>query len=149
MSPHFTPFKSTYFTRYVTAEAFHSKVYLERLSVICFIITENPPGIWVYIITRKLWTFDCCCHYYCAKNPIISDTLNVCCNTKIILLWIQPHLWFNNCSLYMRLNNLLHVDSGYTRIITIMKIQLRACLVSSVVRCDPAISLTEYVLLDY
>lgn len=94
MIPHFTPFKSTYlyylmrYSRILSLNSLRASV----LPVIHFIITENPPGIWVYIITSKLCTSDCCCHYDCAKNPIISDTSDVCCNRKSgdILLWIQP-----------------------------------------------------------
>lgn len=82
MVPPFTPFKSTIWC--VAAKAFHSVVY-ERLSILSvthFIIMENPLGTWVYIITSKLCTSDCFCHYDWAKNPIIPDMFVVCCNKK-------------------------------------------------------------------
>lgn len=92
------------------------------LSVIHFIIMENPPGIWVYNITSKLCTSDCCCHYDYAKNPIISDASDVCCNRKAQRNTALNttsnsecgcyNLCFSDCSLYQKLNDQLHVDSA-------------------------------------
>lgn len=124
--PHFTTFKSTYlyFQRcYSRSLSFNSR-RASFLSVIHFIIMENPLRIWVYIITSLLCTSDCCRHYDCAKNPFISDMSNVCCNRKSreqrnIALNTTSHsaiannYWSTGYNGHMQgLNVLLHVDSA-------------------------------------